>query len=576
MYVAAVPNRNSPPAILIRESYRAGGKVKTRTIANISQWEPARIEALRQLLKGHIPMGDAEQMEITRSRPHGHVAAVLGTLRKLGLERILHSRPSRERALAVAMIVGRIVEPASKLATARALSKQTLTSSLSECVGLEDVNENDLYGALDWLRSRQPSIEKNLAKRHLQQGSLVLYDVTSTWLEGRSCPLGKRGYSRDRKKDKVQVVFGLLCEREGRPIGVEVFEGNTGDPRTLASQIRKVREHFELERVVFVGDRGMITEARIREELRGVEGLEWISSLRSPQIRRLVNDGMLQPSLFDEVDLAEIHHPHFPGERLIACRNPLLAAQRARKRQEMLAATESKLEKIRTATKRETRPLRGKATIGIRVGRVLARSKMGKHFRYTINDDSFEFERDNENIEREKALDGIYIVRTSLGEDDISAEEAVKTYKGLAVVERAFRSYKTVDLEVRPIFHYNSERVRAHIFLCMLAYYVEWHMRKALASILFDDDDPDGAQAKRSSIVSPALASDSARAKAATKKTSQGLPVHSFRTLLADLATLTKNQVEHRPTGLSFVSVTRPTPLQQIVFDLLKVNPRSM
>ncbi len=576
MYVATVPNRNSPPAILIRESYREGGKVKTRTIANISKWKPARIEALRQLLKGHIPMGDAEQMEITRSRPHGHVAAVLGTLRKLRLERILHSRPSRQRDLAVAMIVGRIVEPASKLATARALSKQTLTSSLGECVGLEDVNENDLYEALDWLRSRQPSIEKSLAKRHLQQGSLVLYDVTSTWLEGRSCPLGKLGYSRDRKKDKLQVVFGLLCEREGRPIGVEVFEGNTGDPRTLASQIRKVREGFQLERVVFVGDRGMITEARIREELRGVEGLEWISSLRSPQIKRLVNDGMLQPSLFDEVDLAEIHHPHFPGERLIACRNPLLAAQRARKRQEMLAATESKLEKIRKATKRENRPLRGKATIGMRVGRVFARSKMGKHFRCNFNDDSFEFERDNENIEREKALDGIYIVRTSLGEDDLSAEEAVKTYKGLAVVERAFRSYKTVDLEVRPIFHYNSERVRAHIFLCMLAYYVEWHMRKALASILFDDDDPDGAQAKRSSIVSPALASDSARAKAATKKTPQGLPVHSFRTLLADLATLTKNQVQHRPTKLSFVSVTRPTPLQQNAFDLLNVNPRTM
>ncbi|MFQ5601297.1 MAG: IS1634 family transposase [Candidatus Krumholzibacteriia bacterium] len=576
MYVATVPNRNSPPAILIRESYRVGGKVKTRTLANITHWEPARIEALRQLLKGHVPMGDAEQMEITRSRPHGHVAAVLGTLRKLGLERMLHSRPSRQRDLAVAMIVGRIVEPASKLATARALSKQTLTSSLGECLGLDDVNENDLYEALDWLRSRQPSIEKSLAKRHLQQGSLVLYDVTSTWLEGRSCPLAKLGYSRDRKKDKLQVVFGLLCEREGRPIGVEVFEGNTGDPRTLTSQILKVRERFELERVVFVGDRGMITEARIREELRGVEGLEWISSLRSPQIRKLVNDGMLQPSLFDEVDLAEIHHPKFPGERLIACRNPLLAAERARKRQEMLAATESKLEEIRKATKRESRPLRGKAAIGVRVGRVFARSKMGKHFRYTINDDSFEFERNHESIEREKALDGIYIVRTSLGEEDISAEEAVKTYKGLAVVERAFRSYKTVDLEVRPIFHYNSERVRAHIFLCMLAYYVEWHMRKALASMLFDDDDPDGAQAKRSSIVSPALVSDSAQAKASTKKTPQGLPVHSFRTLLADLATLTKNQVEHRPTGLSFVSITRPTPLQQNVFDLLKVNPRTM
>ncbi len=576
MYVATVPNRNSPPAILIRESYREGGKVKTRTIANISKWEPARIEALRRLLKGHVPMGDAEQMEITRSLPHGHVAATLGMLRKLGLEGVLHRRRSRQRDLVVAMIVARIVEPASKLATARALSPSTRTSSLGECLGLEQVDENDLYGALDWLRSRQPNIEKNLAKRHLRQGSLVLYDVTSTWLEGRSCALAKLGYSRDRKKDKLQVVFGLLCEREGRPVGVEVFDGNTADPRTLASQIRKVRERFKLERVVFVGDRGMITEARIREELRGVDGLEWISSLRSPQIRRLVQDGTLQPSLFDEVDLAEIHHPKFPRERLIACRNPLLAAERARKRQEMLAATESKLEEVRRATKRESRPLRGKAAIGMRVGRIFARSKMGKHFRYTIHDDSFEFERNHESIEREKALDGIYIVRTSLGENDISAEEAVKTYKGLSVVERAFRSYKTVDLEVRPIFHYNSERVRAHIFLCMLAYYVEWHMRKALASMLFDDDDPDGAHAQRSSIVSPALPSNSARAKAATKTNAQGLPVHSFRTLLADLATLTNNHVEHRPTGLSFPSVTRPTPLQQNAFDLLKVNPRTM
>ena len=584
MYIAKVPNRNSPPAILIRESYREGGKPKKRTVANISKWKPTRIEALRQLLKGNVDLGEAQQFEITRSKPHGHVAAVLGTLRKVGLERIIHSRQRRERDLVVAMIVARIVEPGSKLATARGLSKRTLTSSLGECVGVEDSNEDELYEALDWLLSRQAAIEKKLAKRHLQQGSLVLYDLTSTWVEGRSCPLAKLGYSRDGKKNKLQIVFGLLCERNGRPVGVEVFEGNTGDPATLGSQIRKVRERFELDNIVFVGDRGMITEARIREELRPEEGLEWISSLRAPQIQRLAKDGMLQPSLFDEVDLvpwifdyytklgfspahkihkihalrmvsasyalssffcyrglAEIHHPNFPGERLIACRNPLLAAERARKREEMLVSTESKLEVIRKATKRDQRPLRGKDTIGIRLGRVFARSKMGKHFRYTITDDSFDFERDNDNIEREATLDGIYIIRTSLTEEAISANEAVKAYKGLAVVERAFRCCKTVDLKVRPIYHYNAERVRAHIFLCMLAYYVEWHMRKALAPILFDDDDTDGAQAKRSSIVSPATSSDSAQAKASTKKSPDGLPVHSFRTLLSDLATVTKN-----------------------------------
>ena len=432
-----------------------------------------------------------------------------------------------------------------------------------------------MYDSLDWLLSRQAAIEKKLAKRHLQQGSLVLYDLTSTWVEGRSCPLAKLGYSRDGKKNKLQIVFGLLCERDGRPVGVEVFEGNTGDPATLGSQIRKVRERFELDSIVFVGDRGMITEARIREELRPEEGLEWISSLRAPQIQRLAKDGMLQPSLFDELDLAEIHHPSFPGERLIACRNPLLATERARKREEMLVSTESKLEVISKATKRDQRPLRGKDTIGIRLGRVFARSKMGKHFRYTITDDGFDFERDNENIEREAALDGIYIIRTSLTEEAISADEAVRTYKGLAVVERAFRCCKTVDLKVRPIYHYNAERVRAHIFLCMLAYYVEWHMRKALVPILFDDDDPDGAHAKRSSIVSPATPSDSAQAKASTKKTPDGLPVHSFRTLLSDLATVTKNQVENEARGLSFVSITRPTPLQHKAFNLLEINPRT-
>jgi hypothetical protein len=551
MYIATVPNRKSPPAILIRESYREGGKSKSRTLANITHWEPERIEALSQLLKGKLPISEQERFEIVRSLPHGHVAAVVGTVRKLGLERLLHSRRCRERDLVVAMTVARILEPASKLATARSLSKDTLTMSLGECLGLEDANEDELYAALDWLLSRQPAIERKLA-------------------------LGKLGYSRDGKKGKLQVLFGLLCEREGRPIGVEVFEGNTGDPRTLGSQIRKIRESFGLSKVVFVGDRGMITEARIREELRPVDGLEWITSMRAPQIRRLVQNGVLQPSLFDELDLAEIHHPDFPNERLIACRNPLLAAERSRKRKEMLVSTESKLEEIRKATKREKRPLRGKDAIGMRVGRLFARCKMGKHFRCTITEESFDYELKPESIKREAELDGIYIVRTSLNPGEMSAEEAVETYKGLAVVERAFRSSKTVDLHVRPIYHYNADRVRAHIFLCMLAYYVEWHMRKALAPILFDDHDPIGAKAKRASIVSPAKPSNAAQKKASTKKSQDGLPVHSFRTLLSDLATLTSNKVENKAHGLSFVRITRPTPVQQKAFDLLGVDPRAM
>ena len=576
MYIATVPNRKSPPAILIRESYREGGRPRTRTLTNITHWEPERIEALRQLLKGKLPISEEERFEIIRSLPHGHVAAVLGTVRKLGLEQLLHSRRSRERDLVVTMLVARILEPASKLATARSLSKDTLTMSLGECLGVEDANEDELYGALDWLLSRQSAIEKKLAKRHLQEGSLVLYDLTSTWLEGRTCALGKLGYSRDRKKDKLQVQFGLLCEREGRPIGVEVFEGNTGDPRTLGSQIRKIRESFGLSKVVFVGDRGMITEARIREELRPVDGLEWVTSLRAPQIRRLVQNGVLQPSLFDELDLAEIHHPDFPNERLIACRNPLLATERSRKRKEMLVSTESKLEEIHKATKRHKRPLRGKDAIGMRVGRLFARCKMGKHFRCTITEDSFDYELKPESIRCEADLDGIYIVRTSLNPDEMSAEETVETYKGLAVVERAFRTCKTVDLQVRPIYHYNADRVRAHIFLCMLAYYVEWHMRKALAPILFDDHDPMGAKAKRDSIVSPAKPSNAAQKKASTKKSQDGLPVHSFRTLLSDLATITSNKVENKAHGLSFVRVTRPTPVQHKAFDLLGVNPRAM
>ncbi len=572
MYVEAVPNRNSPPAVLLRESYRQDGKVKKRTIANLSGWSSDKVAALRRLLRDEPLVGVDEAFEVLRSRPHGHVAAVLGTLRRCGLRRILHTRPSRERDLIVAMIVSRIIEPRSKLATMRGLRNETLTSSLGECLGLEYVSEDEMYGALDWLLERQPNIERQLAKKHLVDGSLVLYDLTSTYFEGRTCELARFGYSRDGKRGKLQIVFGLLCDREGRPIAVEVFEGNTADPATLATQIAKLRDRFGLQRIVLVGDRGMITEARIREELEPVEGLDWITCLRSPQIRALLEGGALQLSLFDQRDLAEITHPDYPGERLVACLNPLLRAERERKRQALLEAAEKKLAAVAEAVRRSRRPLRGQDEIGIRVGRVLAKTKVGKHFSYTITEASFEYARDEQKIRAEAALDGLYVVRTSLTADVLDAEQAVETYKGLSVVERSFRRMKTVDLEVRPIHHRLPDRVRAHVLLCMLAYYVEWHMRRALRPVLFDDDDPEGARARRASVVAKAQRSDSALKKAASKRTEDDMPVHSFRTLLSDLATIARHKVSSEATGMVFDRVTRPTPVQQRALDLLGVG----
>ena len=573
MYITTVPNRNSRPAILLRESYREGGKVKNRTLLNLTDWPQERIEALRLAISGRKLAPVDELFDVTRSLPHGHVAAVLGTLRQLGLEAIIHSRKSRERDLVVAMVAARVLEPGSKLATARGLCADSLDCSLGQSLGVADADENELYAALDWLLERQGAIEQKLASRHLQEGSLVLYDLTSTWFEGRRCPLAQLGYSRDDKKGRLQVVFGLLCDVKGRPIATEVFQGNTADPSTLRVQIQKVRERFKLERVVFVGDRGMITQARIREELKAVEGLEWITSLRSPQVRALAQGGALQLSLFDQRDLAELQHPDYPGERLIACRNPLLAQERARKRSELLEATEQKLEQLHQATIREKRPLRGKENIGIRVGRILAQSKVGKHFTYSIAEDGFSYQRNSDSIAQESALDGIYIVRTSLKSEQLSAEDTVKSYKGLSVVERAFRCFKTTELRVRPIYHWNPDRVRAHIFLCMLAYYVEWHMRAALKPLLFADDDPAGAEAQRQSIVSPAEPSASAKRKAATKHNDAGQPVHSFKSLLAHMATLTKNTVENRTQDLRFERLSQPTPTQAQVFQLLQVDP---
>jgi transposase len=473
------------------------------------------------------------------------------------------------------MIVARIIGPASKLATARALHSDTLHTSLGELLNLQFADETELYQAMDWLLDRQARIEQQLAQRHLQSGGLVLYDLTSTYFEGSHCPLAKRGHSRDDKSGKLQIVFGLLTNADGTPVAVEVFDGNTGDPNTVANQVAKLRDRFALQQVVLIGDRGMLTSARIREDLAPYHGLEWISALRANQIQKLAKDGALQMSLFDKTDLVEIAHPSFPGERLIACYNPLLAEERARKRPDLLAATEKALEKIAVATQRRKRPLRGKHKIGLRVGKVLNRYRVGKHFQIRIEEDSFAYERKQANIEREESLDGIYVIRTSVRADTLNGPQVVASYKNLSGVERAFRSLKTVDLHVRPIHHRLPDRVRAHILLCMLAYYVEWHMRRLLAPVLFDDDDPAQGRAARSSVVSPAQRSEAAKCKAVTKTTKDGLKVHSFQSLLRDLATIVNNRVQPNDENIpAFDMLTTPTSLQQKALDLLGVPLR--
>jgi len=573
MYIATIPNRNSPPAILLRESYRQNGKVKNRTLANLSKWPPDKVEALRQALKGKASISPDEAFEIHRSLPHGHIAAVIGTLKKIKLDHIIASKRSFHRDVVVAMIAARIIDPASKLATARGLRDETAFTSLGEILGVTSVTEVNLYEAMDWLFSRKDRIEKTLARKHLGEGSLILYDVTSTYFEGNKCSLAKWGHNRDGKKDKLQIVIGVLCNAGGCPVGVEVFEGNMSDTKTLKVQIQKIRQRFGIQRMVLVGDRGLITESRIRDELGADKDLDWITALRAPAIKKLVMEKVLQPSLFDEWGLCEIRSEDYPGERLIVCRNPLLAEERRRKREELLAVTEGELEKIKRATKRDKRRLKGADKIGIRVGRVLNRYKMGKHFKLEITDDGFTYTRNEGKVQLETSLDGIYIVRTSVNKEELGSEEVVKAYKNLSVVERTFRSLKTVDLKVRPVYHWLADRVRAHVFLCMLAYYVEWHMRIALAPILFDDDNKLEVESQRSSAVAPAVRSKRAQQKARIKRTEEDMPVHSFRTLLKDLTTLTKNWVIPKVnSGAPFVMFSNPTPLQKKVFELLGIS----
>ena len=574
MYIETVPNRNSPPAILLRESYRDAGKIKKRTIANLSDWPTEIVEGLRTLLKGgKVAPADQESIIVRRALPHGHVAAVLGTLRNIGLDRMLGPPRNRCRDLVIAMIVARLIAPASKLATARMLDPLTASSSLGEVLGLGPVDEDELYVALDWLGERQEAIEKALARKHLHDGTLVLYDVSSSYVEGRCCELARLGYNRDGKKGKLQIVYGLLCAADGCPVAIEVFEGDTGDPRTLAAQIDKVKKRFALERVALVGDRGMITQARLDAEIAPA-GLDWITALRAPAIRTLVEAGALQMSLFDQRDMAAITSPDYPGERLIVCRNPDLARERTRKREDLLAATEADLAVIAAAVRRARNPLRGEAEIALKVGAVVNRHKVAKHFELSIGEASFSFHRKTEAIAAEAALDGIYVVRTNLPKKLLDDAATVGAYKSLARVERAFRSLKTVDIHLRPIFHWTTPRVRAHVLLCMLAYHVEHHMRARLAPMLYDETDHEAAAAMRASIVAKAERSEAARRKQTTGLTDDGLPVHSFQSLLADLATYARIQAT---TALNdkyvFTLHTRPTPIQQRAFELLAVNP---
>jgi len=572
MYVAIVPNRGSPPAILLRESYRDGDKVKNRTLKNLSDWSSDRIELLRAVLRGDALVPAGEGLEIVRALPHGHVLAALGTARRIKLERVLPRASDRRGKLALALIVARLIEPASKLATARALDAATASHSLGATLGLGAVTAKEIYATLDWLGGAQDAVERALARRHLNDGTLLLYDVTSTWLEGRCCELGRFGYSRDGQRDKLQIVVGLLCTAGGCPVAVEVFEGNTGDPATLSEQIRKLKQRFGLKRVVLVGDRGLITSARIAEDLIPA-ALDWITALRAPAIQKLAaENGPLQLSLFDDRDLAEIESLDYPGERLIVCRNPALGAERARKRNELLAATERELERIQARVRRPRQPLRGADKIGQAVGAVLGHRKVAKHFRITIIDNDLSFTRDAASIAAEAALDGIYVLRTNVPPESLSAADTVRAYKSLARVERAFRSLKTIDLDLRPVFHWTAPRVRAHVLLCMLAYYLEWHMRQAFAPMLFDDHDPAAGEALRASPVAKAQPSPAAKRKAKTKRTDDGLPVHSFRSLLADLATLTRNTVRFGRAA-TFPVLATPTQIQRRALVLLGVAP---
>ena len=571
MFVAMVPNRNSPPTYLLRESYRENGKVKNRTLANLSGLPYQQIQLIRRALKGEdlVPLDDA--FRITRSLPHGHVQAVIDMIRRLKLPQLIASRPGRERDLIVALIVQRILHPCSKLAATRLWKKTTLAEKLD----VADADVDEVYHALDWLLDRQKRIENKLAKRHLAEGSQVRYDVSSSSYTGRTCVLACFGKNRDGIPDLPCIVYGVMADMVGRPISVDVYPGNTGDPSTVPDQATKLRKRFGLKRVVLVGDRGMLTQTQI-DALRKRPGLGWISALRSEAIRELIDKGRMERSLFDEVNLAEIHSPDFPKERLMACYNPILAERRRRKREALLVANEANLQRIAAEVARRTKKPLGKDEIGVKVGRVLNKFKVGKHFQLTIGDNCFQWERKKDKIQREAELDGIYVIRTSESATKLSAEDVVRSYKQLADVEQAFRSLKGLELLLRPIFHRLENRVKAHVFVCLLAYYVQWHLKRAWASLLFVDEHLAEHRAERDPVA-PAEVAEEVKAKKANRQSEAGHELNSFDTLLAELAMQCRNTCEFGvgESSVTYTKLTDSSPLQSEAFDLLEQFCRS-
>ena len=567
MYIERVPNRNSRPALLLREAWREGKQIRKRTLANLTDWPVAKVETLRRLLRGAALAAPQQLFTIERAVPHGHVEAILGTVRRLGLDTVVAAKRCRERDLVLALLVERILHPCSKLATTRLWH----TTTLAEELAVGDATADDVYAAMDWLDARQAKVEAKLARRHLAEGARVFYDVSSSCYEGRTCPLAQFGHDRDGKHGLPILVYGVLTDETGRPVAIEVYPGDTGDPTTVPDQVDTLRDRFGLSRVVLVGDRGMLTETQL-ETLRQFPGVGWISALRGPAIRALVEHGSLQLSLFDAQNLAEITAPEYPGERLVACFNPLLAEERCRKREALLDATEGAFAKIaREVARRRKTPLTA-AEIGVKVGRVRDRFKVGKHFELTIADGLFRWARREGAIRGEAALDGIYVIRTSEPSTQLSAAETVRMYKNLAMVERVFRCLKGIDLRVRPIHHRTEPRVRAHFFLCLLAYYVEWHLREALRPLLFEDEQLPQARQTRDPVA-PAQPSPSVKRKKAVRRTEDGLPVHSFDTLLATLGTRCRTtcRMTADPTAPRFQQLTEPTPFQARAMQLLQL-----
>ncbi len=572
--VTRVVNGKTYVSHLLRPTYREGGKVKNRTVASLTCLPPDLIDLIRRRLRSDNPVEVSNDgMDVTRSLPHGHVAAVLGTIRKLGLDKVISSTPCRQAKIILGLLAMRIIAPGSKLTHLTAMREASAQTTIAQELDIQDLATAEIYDALDWLLARQVRIENKLARQQLAEGALLMYDVSSSYYTGSESSLIKHGYSRDGRPADPQIVYGLLCAANGCPVAIEVFPGNTADPKCFSSEVRKVTKRFKLGKIVFVGDRGMITSARINDQLKDAEGLDWITALRSVDIRLLADEGTVNKSVFDASDHKEVSSKTFPGERLIICRNAALAEERQRKRAALLATTREKLDAIAKSVARTANPLRGKDKIGLRIGRDTKTSKMMKHFELTIEDDAFSYRLKEQSIAREAALDGIYVIRTSVPIDTLSAEQTIGGYKGLSRVERAFRSMKTTQIELRPIYHYKDDRIRAHVLLCMLAYYVEWHMRRCLRPILFEDHDPDAATAKRQSIVAKAQRSDAAVSKDRTRTTEDGLPVQSFRSLLKDLGTICRNTIQIRgvPEG-RFNEVTQPTELQKKAFALLGIE----